>query len=134
MRAERFFDTNVLLYLYSQDEPDKRAKAEAWTQDGGWISTQVLAEMSNVLLRKFGLTHGDVDAVIAELCAAFSVAVVAPETVRAALRIAGETGYGFYDSQILATALTCGCTEVVSEDMHAGHCIDGRLTLRNPFA
>ncbi len=52
-----FIDTNVVLYLYSEDEPDKKAAAEAVVRgaERAWISTQVLSEMANVLRRKFRL-------------------------------------------------------------------------------
>lgn len=50
---ERFIDTNVVLYLYSEDDPDKKAAAEAVVRGAvrAWISTQVLSEMANVLRR-----------------------------------------------------------------------------------
>jgi len=63
---KRFIDTNVVLYLYSEDEPDKKAAAEAVVRgdERAWISTQVLSEMANVLRRKFKLDYPDIAAAV----------------------------------------------------------------------
>jgi predicted nucleic acid-binding protein len=39
-----------------------------------------------------------------------------------------------WDSLILAAAVHCGATVLYSEDLQAGLEVDGRLTVRNPFA
>ena len=46
-----FFDTNVLLYLVSEDTK-KADRAEALVRQGGVISVQVLNEAANVARRK----------------------------------------------------------------------------------
>jgi predicted nucleic acid-binding protein len=55
-------------------------------------------------------------------------------THEAALVIAGHTGYAIYDALIIASALEAGCGTLLSEDLQDGQLIDGRLTVRNPFA
>ena len=40
--------------------------------------------------------------------------------------------YGFYDSLIIASALSAGCDRLYSEDLHDGQIIEG-LTIENPF-
>jgi predicted nucleic acid-binding protein len=50
-----FFDTNVLLYLASEDEA-KANCAESLLQAGGTTSVQVLNEIANVTRRKIGMT------------------------------------------------------------------------------
>ncbi len=48
MNGEAFFDTNILIYLYSVDERDKQRiviKPIEITKNR-WVSTQVLSEMS----------------------------------------------------------------------------------------
>lgn len=51
MNAKVFFDTNLLVYLYSEDEPEKQAKilTHIKNTENHWISTQVLNELSNTL-------------------------------------------------------------------------------------
>jgi hypothetical protein len=55
-------------------------------------------------------------------------------THEAALVIAGRTVYAIYDALIIASALEAGCGTLLSEDLQDGQLIDGRLTVRNPFA
>ena len=49
-----FFDTNVLLYVVSNDAA-KADRAEALVRQGGGISVQVLNEATNVMRRKLRL-------------------------------------------------------------------------------
>jgi predicted nucleic acid-binding protein len=56
------------------------------------------------------------------------------ETHDAALRLAMRHGFHIYDALIIAAALEAGCSTLYSEDMPSGQVIDGRLTIRNPFA
>jgi predicted nucleic acid-binding protein len=50
-----FFDTNVLLYLLSEDN-EKADRAEALVRGGGRISVQVLNEALDVMRRKLGMS------------------------------------------------------------------------------
>lgn len=46
-----FIDTNLLIYVYSQDEPSKQQQAMACIQRGeAWISTQVLNETTKLAI------------------------------------------------------------------------------------
>lgn len=135
MPADRFIDTNVLLYLYSEDEPEKRSRAYQLVKGGGtWISTQVLSEMANVLHRKFDVAYPEIAIALLEMRAACAVHPVTPDTIALALRLAERYHYSYYDSLILAAALECGCSELASEDMQNNFVVDSRLTVRNPFA
>lgn len=135
MPAERFLDTNVLLYLYSEDEPERRARARELVMGGTgiWVSTQVLSEMANVLHRKFGVAYPNIALALNEIRAVCAVHQVTPETIALALSLAERYRYAYYDSLILAAALECGCQELASEDMQNGFVVDSRLTIRNPF-
>jgi predicted nucleic acid-binding protein len=135
MPAERFLDTNILLYLYSEDEPEKLARARRLVMDGAhaWVSTQVLSEMANVLHRKFGVAYPDIAVALQEIRAVCAVHQVTAETIALALSLAERYRYAYYDSLILAAALECGCNELASEDMQNGFVVDARLTIRDPF-
>ncbi len=52
----------------------------------------------------------------------------------AALEIARRDGLSFYDALIVASAMEARCSTLLSEDMQHGRVIEGRLTIRNPFA
>ncbi len=131
-----FVDTNVAIYLYSEDEPAKKAAAEAVVRgpERAWISTQVLSDMANVLRRKFRLEYPAITAAIAEIRAACEVHIVTPETIALALRLGERYRHSYYDSLILAAALVCGCDTLASEDMQNGFLVESRLSIRNPFA
>jgi len=53
--------------------------------------------------------------------------------IDAGLRMASKYRFGFYDALIAAAALEADCTTLYS-DFQDGQVIEGRLTVRNPFA
>jgi len=56
MKDRVFVDTNILIYLYSVDEPEKRQTVEnAIIGKDCVISVQVLNEFSSVCLRKLNI-------------------------------------------------------------------------------
>jgi predicted nucleic acid-binding protein len=136
MPGKRFLDTNVVLYLYSVDEPDKKKAADALVRgsERAWISTQVLSEMANVLRRKFKLDYPDIAAAVAEVRASCHVYVVTADTVALALKLGERYRHSYFDSLILAAALECNCDTLASEDMQDGFVVESRMTIRNPFA
>ena len=64
-----FIDSNIILYLYSEDELFKLHKAQEILDihNNTIISTQVINEVSNVLFKKFRLSAIDVEKVILEI-------------------------------------------------------------------
>ncbi|MGA3400485.1 MAG: PIN domain-containing protein [Acetobacteraceae bacterium] len=133
--TERFFlDSNVLIYAALQ--PDARSDAaRALLARRGTISVQVLNEFANVAHRKLRRSWEE----IAQALAGIRVLCLPPLPITAALHeaavgVAARTGYQFYDALIIASALDAGCTTLFSEDLQDGQVIEGRLTIRNPFA
>ena len=59
-KADRFFDTNVLLYLLSKDAA-KADRAEILLASGGIISVQVLNEFASVAIRKLAMTIPEIE-------------------------------------------------------------------------
>ncbi len=85
MSGKTFLDTNIVVYLYSGDEPEKRAAALALIeQNNSVVSTQVLSELANTLSRKFRLPFDVVAQAVAEVRDACSVVPVMPETIAGA--------------------------------------------------
>lgn len=129
-----FLDTNILIYGYSLDEPDKQKCAIECVQSGDvWISTQVLNETINVLSRKFSLKYSQIRAVVAEFTEQFEIAIVSVTTVETALNLAERYQYSYFDSLIISSALEVGCKILYSEDLQHGQQIDNQLTIINPF-
>jgi len=129
-----FLDTNVLVYSFSAQDTAKRDTARALAEsDGAWVSTQVLSELGNVLTRRFRVPTAEARERIASIAAGCEVMVVSPSIVLDAFRVMERWGYGFFDSQIVATALACGASILYSEDLHHGQTVDDRLSIRSPF-
>ena len=139
MSAEFFLDTNVFIYHLDSTDPAKHATAELIVRDAlaegnGCISYQVVQECLNVALRKAEIAlpleaaRSYLDTVLAPL-----MQVPASETLyHRALDIQARWRFGFYDSLIVASALSAGCSTLLSEDLEHGQLIDG-LTVVNPF-
>lgn len=126
-----FFDTNVLVYAFS-DGPKREPAREALAV-GGVISAQVLNEFTNVSRRKQKREWAEIEAALAVVRARFpEVVPLTAETHAAALALARDHGFPFYDALILAAAIEAGCDTLYSEDMQDGRAIGG-LTIRNPF-
>ena len=135
MPAKVFIDTNVLVYLYSEDEPEKAQAALRCAQTpDSWISTQVLNEISNVLRRKQKQSYPVILEVISELRANFNVSTVTAQTIEQALLLGDRYGYSYFDSLMLASALEQGCSVLYSEDMQHEQQIENSLQIVNPFA
>lgn len=129
-----FIDTNILVYCYTDDEPVKQKKALDIANDSDtFISTQVLTELSNTLKKKFKLDWKAVENVISEVSSDFNVYVNKPATIERACRVADKYKYSFYDSLIIAAALSSNCKILYSEDMQDGQIIENSLTIVNPF-
>ena len=127
-----FFDTNILLYLLSEDTR-KADRAEQIVQAGGRISVQVLNEFVNVARRKLAMPWGEVSEVldlIRFLCETDPLTV---ETHERGLIVAEQYKLSVYDAMIAAAALIGECEILYSEDMQDGLLIDRQLHIRNPF-
>ena len=133
MSGKTFLDTNIVVYLYSGDEPEKQAAAFALIEENPVVSTQVLSELANTLSRKFDLSFDVVAQSVAEVRDACTVIPVMPDTILQALALAQKYRYAYYDSLILAAALLAGCETLATEDMQHGQVIEGTLKIHCPF-
>lgn len=135
MSAKCFFDTNLLVYLYSVDEPMKRRAVEQRLSETGsaLISIQVVSELSNVLLRKFKLDEKEVADVINELESRFGIWPQSTATIRSALDLKAQFQFSYFDSLIVASAIESGCETLYSEDFQHGQSIGKRLRIVNPL-
>jgi predicted nucleic acid-binding protein len=139
MSAEFFIDTNVFIYHLDQTDDRKHQVAEKIVRDAlatgnGCISSQVVQECLNVVLRKAEValsaqaTHSYLSAVLAPL-----MQVIASEALyERALDVQARWRFSFYDSLIVAGALAAGCRTLLSEDLQHGQSLDS-LTVINPF-
>jgi len=135
MQDKVFLDSNVLIYLYSEDEPEKANLALKCAQEPNvWISTQVLNEVSNVMYRKQKLAYAEILKVVQELQSNFQVTTVTTRTIEQALLLGERYRYSYFDCLMLASSLEQGCVRLYSEDMQHEQIIEGSLRIVNPFA
>ena len=129
-----FIDTNVLIYAFTTDDPTKQETAlQALENCSPVISTQIVKELSNVMLRKTSIDLQTIQEIISEI---IDVAEVANEEIRlifAAFDICKRYKLSFYDSLVVATAINSKCQMLFSEDMQDGQTIDDKLKIVNPF-
>ena len=130
--AGSFFDSNVLLYIASNDAM-KAERAEKLLSDSGATSVQVLNEIANVSRRKMRMTWPDTHSFLSMLRSLLSVHAITVETHETGLALAEAHRLSIYDAMIAASALQTGCNILWSEDMQHTRVIDKRLRIINPF-
>ena len=134
-----FLDTNILVYAFDPKAKFKREYAQltitrALAARDAVISFQVVQEFLSLALRKFPrpMTQPEAQAYLSQvlipLCEVFPDASL----YSSALSIAGETGWTFYDSLIVSSALAAECGTLLTEDLQHGRAIRG-MEIRNPF-
>jgi predicted nucleic acid-binding protein len=139
MSDKYFLDTNIFVYCFDDRQPEKKVRSLALIADAlhtgdGIISTQVIQEFLNVATRKFSVPLKPEDGKVYLRKVMHPLCMVFPDLdlYQTALDILRETGYSFYDSIILASALRGGCTILYTEDFQAGQQV-GRVKIINPF-
>ena len=127
-----FIDTNILLYLLSEDS-NKADRAETIVQAGGTISVQVLNELANVTHRKLAMSWMEINELLSLIRSLCSIEPLTIETHDMGILIAERYKLSVYDAMIVAAALIVGCETLYSEDMQDGLLIDNPLRICNPF-
>ena len=127
-----FFDTNILLYLLSEDAA-KADRAEEIIAAGGVISVQVLNEFAAVASRKLSLSWSEIKEILSPVRRICQIEPLAIETHDGAVEIAERYGFSFFDALIVASALGAECKILYSEDLQHDQLISNRLRVRNPF-
>jgi len=128
-----FFDTNILVYAVTANDPRMALAAELLAK-GGCLSVQVLDEFASVARRKFRKPWPEIRNTLADIRALCDPAMpLTVETHEQAVRIAEQYSYQIYYARIIASALEANCDILYSEDMHHNQKIKG-LTIHNPFA
>jgi predicted nucleic acid-binding protein len=129
--ARVFFDTNILLYLLSEDAT-KANRAEGLIASGGIVSVQVLNEFAAVATRKLALKFGEIREILTAVRGVCTVIPVDVETNELGLELAERYHFSIYESFIVAAALRAGCKVLDTEDLHHDLTIR-QMAIRNPF-
>lgn len=136
MGATRFLDTNILLYAYDLDAPQKRGVAmrplmDGWASPGSTaISVQVLQELHVNLCRR-GLPIDETTGILRDFDR-WPIVENTQALLDAALVDQARWRVSLWDALILAAARSAGASELVTEDLSDGQSY-GRVRVRNPF-
>ncbi len=140
MTGERwFFDTNVLVYLFDAKAPDKQATARslwdrACREAAPVLSTQVLQEFFATVTKtvKQGVPIPTAREAILEFSDIADVAAISVPLIAAATRRVETSGFSFWDSLIIESAIDSGARRLWTEDLQDGQSF-GELMVVNPF-
>jgi predicted nucleic acid-binding protein len=136
MPADRFLDTNILLYAYDLDAPAKRAVAraileEAWIQPSRTaLSVQVLQEFHVNFVRS-GHPVAEATLIIGDFTS-WMVIENSLALFRRGLWLQSRWQISLWDAMILAAAESSGARELFSEDLNHGQDYGGVRAI-NPF-
>jgi predicted nucleic acid-binding protein len=130
--AESFIDTNVLLYLLSE-EPRRADRVEQLLLQASVISVQVLNEFAAVAKGKLAMSFAEIREILDVIRKACQVEPLTVETHEQGLVVAERLGLSVYDSMIVAAALRAGCRTLYSEDLQRHQLISKQLRVVNPF-
>ena len=132
MSVDFFIDTNIAVYTLSTPSLKKEI-ARSLLIKRPQMSTQVIMEMVNVLIRKFKFTKAEAFESAMNMVKDRELRSVTKYTVVKAFEIAKRNQLSHWDSLIVASALEADCKTLYSEDMQHGLVIEGNLTIVNPF-
>ena len=140
MNDKFFMDSNILIYTFDSHAPRKRKQAReliatALKTQKGIISFQVVQEFINVATRKFEipLTSQEAEKYMSQVLTPLCEVFANMELYIKAVKIMERWQYSFYDSLIIAAALSANCKILYSEDLQHGQRIESTLTIQNPF-
>jgi len=130
-----FVDSNIWLYAFIKQDDRKHGVASSFIRgaEALVISTQVVSEVSVNLLKKAGQTEAFIREMVSGLYESYAVFSLTELVYLRASELRGGYSLSYWDSLICASALTAGCTELISEDMQHGLLIDNQLRIVNPF-
>ena len=137
--AAILIDTNLLIYLVDQNEPERQARAVEMLgvlelHQVGRLSTQNLAEFINVAVHKLqpGLSIDQVIDWAGRFIQVWPVFDLTPQIVLEAARGVRDYKLAYYDAQIWATARLNQAPLVFSENFQDGLFLEG-VRFVNPF-
>jgi predicted nucleic acid-binding protein len=138
-KGKSFWDTNLWVYLNaeSQEPSDIVKKAKLQTMllqaEEITISAQVLNELSNVLMKKYGQTEAEVLSRLEAFTAQVELVPLNEGTPFHALGLKAKYKISWFDSLIVTASIQSGCEILYSEDLHNGLVFENSLKVINPF-
>jgi predicted nucleic acid-binding protein len=137
MSARTFLDTNVLVYLFDNDEQDKQECAREILEDAEpgelVLSTQVLSEFYVTVTRKLAQPlEPALAAEAVDWLGLLGVVVADIALVKSAIQASRSSRLSYWDGLVVAAATRAGCERLLTEDLNDGQCF-GMVKVENPF-
>lgn len=133
-----FVDTNVLVYGRDPSDPVKQRRAAEWLASlwdagTGRLSLQVLQEFYVTMVRKLD-PPAEPEAVRDDVAAlaTWNPVVTDLGVLERAWVVEDRYGFSWWDSLVVAQALTAGCETLLTEDLQHGQEVFG-LRIVDPF-
>jgi predicted nucleic acid-binding protein len=135
MTGKVFMDTNLWVYLFSEETIKKESISQLVTKNFGNIrlSTQVLGELFHVLTKKKIVPIEEAIRIVYRILDDFPVSAIHKGIVKYALELKLKYRFSYWDSLIITSALDTGCDILYTEDMQHNQLIEGELKIINPF-
>ena len=137
-QAQYFLDTNILVYAYDRSAGQKHVLAAqlmeaCWEYENGCLSIQVLQEFFVTVTHKIAmpLDHEIARQIVADL-AQWGLHTPKASDILQAIDLQQIHQLAFWDAQIIQSAASLGCRQLLSEDLNHGQ-IYGVVQVINPF-
>jgi predicted nucleic acid-binding protein len=133
-----FLDTNILVYAYDissgkKHDIAKNIVADLWNLRTGALSIQVLQELFINITKKIPkpLDIKTARDIVRDFLL-WEVAGNDGDLMLAAMDVQIKYHYAFWDSLIIAAAIKCGASLLLTEDLNNGQIIED-VVIKNPF-
>ncbi len=129
-----FIDTNILVYAYSETEPEKKQIAvQLLTDRSICMSTQVVNEFIWIMSSKYRVDMKLLSDVANNLFLLYRMDIVDDRTIAAAIEMSMRYRFSYWDSLIVSSAMKMNCPILYSEDLQHKQIIEKSTTITNPF-
>jgi predicted nucleic acid-binding protein len=130
-----FIDTNLWLYAFlDTGEPEKSARAKALFQETEpMLSVQVINEVCVNLIKKAEFSENQISQLIESFYEKYPIVELDESILLTASQLRQEYSFSFWDSMVVACALTANAEILYSEDMQSGLVVRGVLKIINPL-
>lgn len=132
MKDKIFIDSNIFLYAFSDKNMSKQSISAKIVKQNHTISTQVLNEVSNNMIKKLNFSNKEIEKFISSCYIQYNIIDFSKEIFIKASQVRDRYNISYYDSLILSSAINSKCDILYSEDMQHNQKIED-LTVINPF-
>ena len=137
MKDKIFIDTNILVYAYSENDPEKRLKARnklfsLHFDDQFLLSTQTICEFTATLSRNKIKTQ-IIKKYYKEIVNSFPIVVIDLNIIENSYRLKDKYSLSWYDALIVSTSLYYDCNILYTEDLRNLTLIENKLSVINPL-